>query len=168
MPESGPAADINTDSPGRLFLLLYRDFQRRCAPMLAAKGYGELSEAHLNVLSHIDAGGTRSVALAGRLNLTKQSVGDLVAELVALGYVTRTPDPTDKRAAIIRYSKRGLGFLKDAFEIKTKIEAEYSKILGKDEMERFFSNARMLVDNRSTPPRGWRGRRRQVGITRTA
>src|SRR5690348_7701039 len=121
---------LRNESIGRVFLRLYRDFQVRCAPKLAARGYGNLTDAHLNVLIHLDSQGTRIVTLAERANMTKQSMGDLIRELEGQGFVRRADDPTDKRASIIHFTERGQRFLTDAYEIKLEMEAEYSAILG--------------------------------------
>ena len=39
--------------------------------------------------------------------MTKQSVGEIVDDLVALGYVERIPDPADRRAKLICLTERG-------------------------------------------------------------
>src|SRR4051812_27451098 len=41
--------------------------------------------AHTTLLPHVDLGGTRLTDLAARLGVTKQAVGQLVDELVAMG-----------------------------------------------------------------------------------
>lgn len=146
-PNPDQVRELRNQSFGRVFLILYRDFQVRCVPKLEARGHGGLSEAHLNVLIHLDADGTRIVKLAERANMTKQSMGDLVQELEQKGYMTRTPDPSDKRAAIIHFSERGQQFLLDAYEVKMEIEAEYASILGQAEMEQFMTLARKLLEH---------------------
>src|SRR5690349_867226 len=92
---------LRNESIGRIFLRLYRDFQLRCAPKLAARGHGNLSDAHLNVLIHLDSDGTRIVKLAERAGMTKQSMGDLIHELENQGYVQLAKDQKDKRASIV-------------------------------------------------------------------
>jgi DNA-binding MarR family transcriptional regulator len=62
-------------------------------------------------------------------------MGDVIHDLEANGYVTRTPDPTDKRAYIVTFTERGHQFLADAYQIKLEIEAEYEAILGTDLMK---------------------------------
>ncbi|MEO8610971.1 MAG: MarR family transcriptional regulator [Chloroflexota bacterium] len=143
---------LRNESIGRIFLRLYRDFQVRCAPKLAARGHDSLSEAHLNVLIHLDSGGTRIVMLAERANMTKQSMGDLIRDLEGQGYVERSEDPSDKRASIIQFTERGRQFLVDAYEIKLEMEAEYSAILGKENMEQFFSLAWKLLEHATDEP----------------
>jgi DNA-binding MarR family transcriptional regulator len=62
-------------------------------------------------------------------------VGQLVAELEAKGYVLRAPDPTDRRATLIKFTEAGQGFLLDAYHVKREIEAEYTATVGEEQME---------------------------------
>jgi DNA-binding MarR family transcriptional regulator len=143
---------LRNESIGRIFLRLYRDFQVRCAPKLAARGHGNLSDPLLNVLINLDSGGTRSVELAERMNMTKQSMGDLIHQLEAQGYVQREKDSSDKRASIIHFTERGRQFLADAYEVKLEMEAEYSAIMGKENMEQFFSLAWKVLEQATDEP----------------
>lgn len=137
---------------GRVALHAYRDFQKRFSEKMKAYSYINASEAHMNVISQIDADGTRIVKLAERANMTKQSMGDLVGELEQKGYVTRTPDLNDKRATIIHFSERGQQFLLDAYAVKLEMEAEYAAILGQAEMEQFMIFARKLLEHAYSDP----------------
>ncbi|MBZ0287944.1 MAG: MarR family transcriptional regulator [Anaerolineae bacterium] len=143
---------LRNKSAGRVFLRLYRDFQVRCAPKLAARGHGNLSDAHLNVLIYLDSGGTRLVTLAERAQMTKQSMGDLIHDLEAQGYVEREKDSTDKRASIIRFTERGQQFLADAYEVKLEVEAEYRAILGDSAVEQFFDLAGKILEHAADEP----------------
>jgi DNA-binding MarR family transcriptional regulator len=130
---------------GRLFLYAHRDFQQRCDRKLKERGYTGLTSAHLTVLSFLDTTGTRIVKLAERAGMTKQSMGDLVHDLQAQGYVERAPDPTDGRAAIIRFTERGHQFLADAYAIKLEIEAEYAELLSQEGMEHLIELLNRII-----------------------
>jgi DNA-binding MarR family transcriptional regulator len=151
-PNPDQVRDLRNESIGRVFLRLYRDFQVRCIPKLESRGHSGLSDAHINVLVHLDRQGTRIVKLAERANMTKQSMGDLIQELEQKGYVTRTPDPNDKRATIIHFSQLGQQFLLDAYAVKLEMEAEYATILGQAEMEQFMIFARKLLEHAAHDP----------------
>lgn len=58
-------------------------------------GVGRSDLRALNLLEH---GPLSAAALADRLGLTRTSVTALVDRLVTAGYVTRSPDPTDRRS----------------------------------------------------------------------
>jgi DNA-binding MarR family transcriptional regulator len=79
--------------------------------------------------------GTNISVLAERAGTTKQAMGQLVAELEGKGYVLRVPDPTDRRATLIKFTEAGQRFLLDAYHVKHEIEAEYTAILGEEQME---------------------------------
>lgn len=127
MPE---VTDSYDDNIGRLLNLAMRDFQTRCTEKLHARGYTQLSATHLTILSYIEPAGSRIVTLAERAGMTKQSMGDLIRELEAQGYVERSPDPSDKRAVIIKMAQDNGSFMSDAFAIMAEIQAEYAAALG--------------------------------------
>ncbi len=118
------------DNIGRLLQLALRDFQSRCAEKLHARGYTQLSATHLTILSYIDPAGTRIVTLAERAGMTKQSMGEFIRELEAQGYVERSPDPSDKRAVMIKMVQSNTTFLADAYNIIAEIQSEYAATLG--------------------------------------
>ncbi len=66
-----------------------------------------LRAAHTQVFECLDPGGTRLTALAERAQMSHQAMGELVEEMVQLGYLERLPDPADRRARLIRPSERG-------------------------------------------------------------
>lgn len=117
---------------GRLFIRAHRDFQLRSIEKLQALGYHDISTTHATVLMYIDLKGTRIITLAERAGMTKQSMGQLVGELEAGGYVQRLSDPADKRAVLVQFTEAGQRFLQDAYHIKQAIEAEYIALLGED------------------------------------
>ena len=75
---------------------------------MAAEGFQDVREGHGCVFGFIDLEhGSRLTDLAERAGLTKQAVGEAVAELERKGYVERVPDPEDGRAKIIKLTQRG-------------------------------------------------------------
>jgi DNA-binding MarR family transcriptional regulator len=84
----------------------------------------------------LDDGGTRVIALAERAHVTKQSMAELVAHLEWLGYVERVPDPSDRRAKLVRATPRGKQLYAIAREVVAEIEAEWTSRLGKAKMRR--------------------------------
>jgi DNA-binding MarR family transcriptional regulator len=147
--QSSQAPEGYDDNIGRLLQLALRDFQTRCAEKLHARGYTQLSATHLTILSYIDPSGTRIVTLAERAGMTKQSMGDLIRELEAHGYVERSPDPHDKRAVIIKMVASNTTFLTDAYNIIAEIQAEYEAALKRSGVEQLRSLLKVLL-NRNT------------------
>jgi DNA-binding MarR family transcriptional regulator len=91
--------------------------------------------AHSNVFAHIDIeGGTRLTELASRANITPQAMGELVDDVERMGYVTRRPDPEDRRAKRIVLTPRGLACVQAALETITGIEEGLGELLGERDL----------------------------------
>jgi DNA-binding MarR family transcriptional regulator len=100
---------------------------------LGDEGFGDVREAHGCVFGFIDLErGSRLTELAERSGLTKQAVGEAVAELERLGYVERVPDPSDGRAKIIRLTPRGLDGCLTGRRIFAEIERGWAEQLGQE------------------------------------
>jgi DNA-binding MarR family transcriptional regulator len=104
---------------------------------LSARGFAEIRPAHGCVFGNIDDEGTRLTGLAERSGLTKQSVGEAVADLERLGFVERVPDPADGRAKIIRLTREGAEAQAAAEEIFAAIEARYAAEIGAERYAEF-------------------------------
>jgi DNA-binding MarR family transcriptional regulator len=111
---------------------------------LAEVGYANIRPAHGCVFGHIDEDGARLTALAERAGLTKQAVGEAVADLERLGYVERVPDPNDGRAKIIRLTDRGVAAAAAAAEIFADIERRFAAEVGDKRFKEFRETLRRL------------------------
>ena len=121
---------------------------------LEEAGYGDIRPAHGCVFSFIErGGGARLTALADRSGLTKQAVGEAVADLERLGYVERVPDPGDGRAKIIRLSERGRKAAAAAEEIFGDIERRFADEVGDERFAEFRETLRRLFLLTRTPAR---------------
>jgi DNA-binding MarR family transcriptional regulator len=104
---------------------------------LTALGFAEIRPAHGCVFANIDHTGTRLTELSERSGLTKQSVGEAVADLERLGFVERVPDPADGRAKIIRLTAHGAEALAAAAEIFADIERRFAEAVGPERYAAF-------------------------------
>lgn len=77
------------------------------------------------VLENIDPAGTRLTTLAARAGLTHQSMGELVDKLTAHGYVERIPDPTDRRARLVRLTDHGRAMVRATLKAIHAIESDW-------------------------------------------
>ena len=108
-----------------------RDFVRdELNRELAEAGYQEIRDSHGCVFGNIAPDGSRLTELAERSGLTKQAVGEAVTDLEQLGYVERSPDPSDGRAKIIRLTPRGAETQAAGFEIMAGIEVGWAERYG--------------------------------------
>ena len=101
---------------------------------LSAHGHPDIRDGHGCVFGNIEADGSRLTELAERAGLTKQAVGEVVADLERLGYVERTPDPSDGRAKIIRLTERGTEAQATGFVILADIERRWGERYGAERM----------------------------------
>jgi DNA-binding MarR family transcriptional regulator len=124
------AATLRQTNTGRLLLKAMRAFNEQSMTAIRALGHADLSLAHAAVLPHIDVTGTRLTEIAERAGLRKQSASQLVDELVTAGYVVKKPDPIDKRASLIGFTRRGRQFLEHAAGVKRDIEDGLERALG--------------------------------------
>src|ERR687897_318457 len=92
---------------------------------IAAAGHPAVRAPHGDVFAFLDAGGTSVSELARRAQVTKQSMAELVAHLERHGYVERVPDPSDRRAKLVRATERGREVYAIAREAIAEIEQEW-------------------------------------------
>jgi len=77
-----------------------------------------------------DGGGMRLTEIAERANMTKQSVGEIVDDLAARGYVKRVPDPNDRRAKLICLTERGEEAQAYGFRLFAEVEKRWAERYG--------------------------------------
>jgi DNA-binding MarR family transcriptional regulator len=135
MSRSSSHTSDQRENIGRLLLLAQRDFDAELNARLRERGYPDVRLAHSALFAHIDPEGTRSSELAERAGMTKQGMGQLVADLEKNGYVERVEDPADGRARLVRLTKNGRRHVRDAGEITGEIEEAYALRLGNGRLE---------------------------------
>src|SRR5918994_7208309 len=92
---------------------------------LAERGHPEVRPAHGYAFQAIGAEGATAGELGRRLGVTKQAAGQMVDELVRLGYVERGADPADGRRRIVTLTPRGIDCLHASAEIFDELFAEW-------------------------------------------
>jgi len=117
--------------------------QRELFATLAERGFADLKPRHGAVLAYLDPEGVRATDLSKLSGQHKQNIGILIDELESLGYVERLPDPSDRRAKLIRPTERGLAQMRTADAIMATIQQRHAERLGDDEYQRF---KRRLID----------------------
>jgi DNA-binding MarR family transcriptional regulator len=124
-------------APENLAILLREPFRAGTEVLhrrFAERGHAEIRPPHGNVMQFLDDGGTRVSVLAERAHMTRQSMAELVAHLERLGYVERVPDPSDRRAKLVRATPRGTQLYAIAREVVAEVEADWTSRLGKAKM----------------------------------
>ena len=103
---------------------------RRLINDLRAAGFEGLSLPHMAVLQFPGPDGVRPSTLAERAGMSKQAMNQLLKTLEGLGYVTRSANPDESSARIVRFTKRGHAAYRKMAEILEDIEREWSAELG--------------------------------------
>ncbi|SNS88174.1 MarR family protein [Noviherbaspirillum humi] len=115
---------------GRLLNNAIQRFEKRILEQMEQAGHGGCSLSHIGVTRNLDIEGTRATELARRAGMTKQAMGELIAQLEERGLVERRPDPIDRRARIVYFSDQGLEWL-NAFHIALdRAESEMRREIG--------------------------------------
>lgn len=135
-------------SVGVLLFIPYRHMEQRILAAVNAGGY-EISLAQARLFQRLDRHGSRLTDLAQASQVSKQAAGFLIDDLEAGGYVERVPDPTDRRARLIRITSRGREAVAVALVEQRRIEAEWEARLGHRrmaELRRTLEDLREITD----------------------
>jgi DNA-binding MarR family transcriptional regulator len=112
---------------------------------LEAAGYHDLRPRHGLVLAYLDDQGSRATELAARSGRHKQIIGRTVDELETLGYVTRTPDPRDRRAKLVVPTPRGRAVMALSDQIMNDLGARGAQAVGADAYAQFRHTFHQLI-----------------------
>ena len=108
---------------GILLFVANRELERRAHAAVVAAGYTDITLTQARVAARISPDGSRVSDLAEQARVTKQSAAFLVEQLEGAGYVKRGPDPTDRRARLVRLTTR-------ARRVAEVADAEVERVLG--------------------------------------
>jgi DNA-binding MarR family transcriptional regulator len=97
-------------------------------------GYADIRPTHGCVFRFVRDDGMRLTDLAAHADMTKQSVGEIVDDLVEHGYVERFPDPEDRRAKLIRLTEKGVQAQRVGFGLIHEIEGRWAERFGTERM----------------------------------
>ncbi|SDR90032.1 DNA-binding transcriptional regulator, MarR family [Nocardioides scoriae] len=80
---------------------------REVSDTFAAEDWSGLRQSHFRVLAAVSGGGLTITELAGRLGMTKQGCGQLVATLTASGHLAVEPGEHDRRVRLVQRTTLG-------------------------------------------------------------
>ena len=127
-PTPPPRPDLAAAKASNLGHLLFRTarlFNELAVGRLNQRpGLEALRPAHMQLMPHLDIGGTRPATLARRVGLSRQAVGQLVDDLEAMGLLTRVPDPEDKRGKLIVFTTKGATGMLEGLAHLAALESE--------------------------------------------
>ena len=113
----------------------YKKLDVRLIDELRANGFPDIRPAHSQVFGAIASEGSRVGEMAAQAGITQQSMSELVDSLVALGYLERRPDPTDRRARIIALTDHGWKAVRAGIAVVDAIERDWAAKVGVRRMD---------------------------------
>ncbi|HYN29991.1 MAG TPA: helix-turn-helix domain-containing protein [Dermatophilaceae bacterium] len=115
----------------------------RVRVVLDEEDWGGLRQSHIRVLSSVPNEGVSVTALADRVRMTKQGAGQFVGWLADRGYLTVSPDPTDRRVRVVRRTPTGTRVLRRFARRMQDLETEWADQVGH---ARYAQFREVLVD----------------------
>ena len=116
-PRARPGTDLGSpDALGEVFLSTSRRLRHHIARSLAPTG---MVPHHARALRIVDRDGPMRLGeLAAALHVVPRSVTDVVDALADAGWVTRTPDPADRRATVITTTPAGRARAREVEQVR--------------------------------------------------
>lgn len=100
-----------------------------------ARGHPEVKQAHNAVFSTLGGGGARASEMAERAGITRQSMGEIIRDLVDLGILEMQTDPADRRAKLVTYTTAGIELTTDGRQHILEQEERFGEELGSENYE---------------------------------
>jgi DNA-binding MarR family transcriptional regulator len=92
-----------------IMVLLHNNFGRQTQVPLPLNQFGVLCAL-------MDTQGLAIIDLSRQLNISKQQMTNVIEKLLTAGYVSKNPDPKDRRRLVVTISKKGEKLLADHME----------------------------------------------------
>jgi len=130
---------------GGLTRQVWQWVRRRIHEEVVANGFDDLTPAHVAAFRNPTLDQLRPTDLAVEMQITKQSVNELVGHLERRGYLTREPDPRDSRSRRLCLTARGMALEEVVRIAARRAEQEAAALIGADRMEELRQTLQELV-----------------------
>ena len=118
-------------------IAIANDLRRHIRADLAARGYTELRPAFAPLLTRIWQGPVPQGRLADALGVSPQAASQTVGSAEQAGYVTREPNPEDRRSKLVVLTPLGRAFVADGGAAIGARAVDYAAHLGARRFARF-------------------------------
>ena len=142
---------------GALVAIIDQELRRRVTAALHASGFPDYRSTYRSIFMWTRAEGSRITELAELAQITQQSMSELVAEVERRGYVERIPDPTDRRALLVRRTERGWHVNAISRQTVAQAQEEWEAQLGVPEYAQTLAALRHIVTLIAPPTAGVAG-----------
>lgn len=129
-------ASVAADLSAGLNLLLpalVSQMKQMLARSLSEKGFVGLKPSFGQVLGLLQREERRIQYIASVIGVSKQAIAATAADLELAGYITRTPDPGDRRQVVLRLTLQGQHLLSESVASVRALEATIKNSLGERE-----------------------------------
>jgi DNA-binding MarR family transcriptional regulator len=109
-----------------------RAFETHMVKEAHARGRTDVKPAHNALFAIMGAEGERASSLAARAGITRQSMGEVIRDLVGLGILEMVPDPADGRAKVVHYTEEGTNFTNQGYRHIRSLEERFTEEFGAD------------------------------------
>ena len=128
---------MSRDKPDRkplIYLVHNADkaFQAHMVRNAHERGRPDIKPAHNFLFAILGDDGDRAANLATRAGITRQSMGEVIRDLVDIGILEMVPDPDDGRAKIVRYTPEGKRFAGEGYLHLGDLERTFEEEFGED------------------------------------
>lgn len=127
---------------------------------LAARGYDDFRPTHEFAMRAVIAGADSASDVGRRLSVSKQAAAKTIAVLVARGYVSSDPDPSDARRNRLQVTARGFEVLRAGEEVFDDLRARWEETIGAADLAHLEASLVTLVGAATVDAGapGWVGR----------
>jgi DNA-binding MarR family transcriptional regulator len=129
---------------GALLRMAWQRVRARIYSGVQHDGYTDLNPAHVSLFRYEGIDGKRPTQVAEAMQITKQSVHDLIRHLERRGYAQFRPDPSDRRARLIRLTPKGRRLAATARKYAIAAENELKQELGHARFQVFRETLRKM------------------------
>ena len=116
-------------------------FQAHMVRSAHERGRPDIKPAHNYLFAILGDEGDRAANLAAHAGITRQSMGEVIRDLVDIGILEMAPDPKDGRAKIVRYTPEGMRFSSEGFRHLLDLEGRFEQEFGAD-----YEAARVVLE----------------------
>ena len=111
-----------------IMVLLHNNFGRQTQVPLPLNQFGVLCAL-------MDTQGLAIIDLSRQLNISKQQMTNVIEKLLTAGYVSKNPDPKDRRRLVVTISEKGEKLLEEHMEQFRQRFESHAQNLTRDERQ---------------------------------
>ena len=130
---------------GALLRFAWEKVRERIYTGVCQDGFDDLNPAHVAMFRYEGLDGKRPSQLTEQMQITKQSIHDLLRRLEDCGYIEFQEDPSDRRARLISLTARGRKLGAAVQKYADAAELELEQQLGSKRFREFLATLQIIA-----------------------